>query len=186
VDATVDFDTLWSQYEKELTSFVRARLYDKSLAADIMQEVAIKIYKNQSRLASIENSRAWLYRLTRNTLIDFYKKNDKTIPAELHSIELTDNDRKEDVDELSACLTSMMSASLSKSDNEILNLSVIEQYSIKEISRKLNLTMDGTKSKLKRAKKKLSSEFFDCCSLVKDREGHIVDVEPSTDGECSC
>jgi len=183
---TVDFDILWKEYEQDLTAFVRARLYDKSLAADIMQEVAIKISKNQSRLANIENSRAWLYRLTRNTLIDFYKKNDKAIPSELYSLEMTVDDTKEEADELSDCLTSMMSTSLSKSDNEILNLSVIEQYSIKEISSKLDLTMDGVKSKLQRAKKKLSSEFFDCCSLVKDRQGHIVDVEGNVAGECGC
>jgi RNA polymerase sigma-70 factor (ECF subfamily) len=186
VDVTVDFDVLWKEYEKDLTAFVRARLYDKSLAADIMQEVAIKIYKNQSRLSNIENTRAWLYRLTRNTLIDFYKKNDKAIPSELYSLEMTVDDTKEEADELGACLTSMMSISLSKSDNEILNLSIIEQYSIKEISSKLNLTMDGVKSKPQRAKKKLSSEFFDCCSLVKDRQGHIVDVEGNVVGECGC
>jgi hypothetical protein len=46
--------------------------------------------------------------------------------------------------------------------------------------------MDGSKSKLKRAKKKLSSEFFDCCSVVKDRQGHIVDVEGNVSGECGC
>lgn len=183
---TVEFDALWQAYEKELTAFVRARLLDKSLASDIMQEVAIKIYKNQSRLASIDNSRAWLYRVTRNTLIDFYKKNDKAIPTELYSLELTVNERKEDIDELSTCLTTIMSSTLSKSDNDILHLSVMEQYTIKEISTKLNLTIEGTKTKLKRAKKKLSSEFFSCCSLDKDGKGNIFDCKVNDDSNCKC
>jgi RNA polymerase sigma-70 factor (ECF subfamily) len=169
----VDFDVLWQQYEKELTAFVKARLYDKSLAPDIMQEVAIKIYKNKSILGDIDNSRAWLYRVTRNTLIDFYKQHDKTIPSELYILELTTYDEEDEANELGTCLMSMMSSSLSKSDNKVLHLSILEQYSLKEISSKLDLTIDGTKSKLKRAKKKLSSAFFTCCG------GDI-------DGGCDC
>jgi len=189
VGVTVDFDFLWKQYEKELTAFVRARLFDKSLAADIMQEVAIKIYKNQNILDSIENSRAWLYRLTRNTLIDFYKKNDKAIPSALYILELMTHDTQDEDYELGICLANIMSSALNKSDNEILQLSIIEQYSLKEISSKINLTVEGTKTKLKRAKKKLSSAFFDCCSLDKDVQGNIMDYK-SNDGcsstGCSC
>ena len=182
---TVDFDTLWHEYESELTAFVRARLFDKSLASDIMQEVAIKIYKNKNTLAELDNTRAWLYRVTRNTLIDFYKKNDKTIPEELYSLERIVDSQENDTDEMGTCLTYMMSSTLSQSDNEILHLSVLEEYSLKEIATKLNLTLEGTKSKLKRAKKKLSSSFFECCSLDKDVRGNILDFK-AHDEACRC
>ena len=182
---TVDFDTLWQEYESELTAFVRARLYDKSLASDIMQEVAIKIYKNKNRLAELGNTRAWLYRLTRNTLIDFYKKNDRSIPEELYGLERIVDSQENETDELGSCLTYMMSSTLSQSDNEILHLSVLEEYSLKEIATKLNLTLEGTKSKLKRAKKKLSSAFFECCSVDRDVQGNIFDFNAHDDG-CRC
>jgi len=83
---TADFNSVWKAYEKELMAFVRSRIFDKSMAPDIMQEVAIKIFKNRDRLHALENSRAWLYRVTRNTLIDFYRKNDRAIPSELYSL----------------------------------------------------------------------------------------------------
>ena len=182
---TVDFNVLWHEYESELTAFVRARLYDKSLASDIMQEVAIKIYKNKNTLAKLDNAKAWLYKVTRNTLIDFYKKNDKTIPRELYSLEHIVDSQENDIDELGKCLTYMMSTTLSQSDNEILHLSVLEEYSLKEISTKLNLTLEGTKSKLKRAKKKLSSSFFECCSVDRDVQGNIFDFN-AYDDVCRC
>ena len=172
---TVTFDKIWRQYEKELTAFVSTRLFDKSLASDVMQEVAIKIYKNQHKLESIENSRAWLYRLTRNTLIDFYKKNDTAITSELYNEALTINQEEDDSTTLNSCLRDMMSTLLSKTDNEILHLSIIEQYSLREISTRLNLSIEGTKTKLKRAKKKLSSQFFSCCNLEKDSRGNILE-----------
>ena len=180
----MDFNVLWQQYETELTAFVRARLYDKSLASDILQEVAIKIYKKQNTLAELENVRAWLYRVTRNTLIDFYKKNDRTIPEELYSLERIVDREENDTDALDSCLT-YMSRTLSQSDNEILHLSVLEEYSLKEIATKLNLSLEGTKSKLKRAKKKLSSEFFECCSLDRDARGNIFDFK-ANDKKCHC
>lgn len=183
---TADFNSVWQAYEKELMTFVKSRIFDKSLASDIMQEVAIKIFKNRDKLYTIENSRAWLYRVTRNTLIDFYRKNDRAIPSELYSLELLVDNHNDEQEELSGCLTGMMSTSLNKSDNEILHLSIIDQYSLKEIATHMNLTVEGTKTKLKRAKKKLSSAFFECCSLQKDVRGNITDYDRVDDGECGC
>jgi RNA polymerase sigma-70 factor (ECF subfamily) len=173
-------------YEKELMAFVRSRIFDKSLAPDIMQEVAIKIYENRDKLNTLDNCRAWLYRVTRNTLIDFYRKNDRAIPSELYSLELLVDNHNDEQEELSGCITGMMSTSLNKSDNEILQLSIIDQYSLKEIATHMNLTVEGAKTKLKRAKKKLSSAFFECCSLQKDVRGGIVGHDMHDDEQCGC
>jgi len=183
---TADFNSVWQAYEKELMAFVRSRIFDKSLAPDIMQEVAIKIFKNRDRLSTLDNSRAWLYRVTRNTLIDFYKQNDKAIPKELYDVKLLTETPDDAQEEFSVCLTSMMANSLSKGDNEILQRSIIDQYSLKEIATQMNLTTEGAKTKLKRAKKKLSSAFFACCSLQKDVRGDIVDYHILSDDRCGC
>ena len=188
VGVTVDFNILWSQYELELTNFVRARLFDKSLAHDIMQDVAIKVYKNQDEFQKIDNIRAWLYKITRNTLIDFYKQNNKKIPNELYSQELITHSNNENLEssELASCLRYMMSSSLNQSDKDVLNYSIVEEYSIKEISLKTKLTSEGVKTKLKRAKKKLASKFFSCCNLEKDTQGNILDYKANKDSICGC
>jgi len=182
---SMNFNTLWKQYEKELTNFVRARLFDKSLASDIMQEVAIKIFKNQDNFSNIENIRAWLYRITRNTLIDFYKQNDKNIPDELYSLDLIGNIHENQNKDLETCITSI-SSNLKESDNDILNLSIIEQYSIIEIATKLGLSSEGVKSKLKRAKKKVAQKFFSCCNLEEDIQGKILDFKQNNNKSCNC
>ena len=75
---------------------------------------------------------------------------------------------------------------ISLEDNVILQLNIIDQYSLKENATHMNLTAEGTKTKLKRAKKKLSSAFFECCSLQKDVRGNITDYDRVDDGECGC
>lgn len=180
----VDFDSLWKNYELELTNFVSSKLYDKASIADVMQEIAIKIYNNIESLDKIENLRAWLYRVTRNTIIDFYKKNSKTIPDDLYSIEFSTINRLEE-SELIKCVE-YLSNQLKQSDKEILDLSIKQQYSINEISKQLELSVDGTKSKLKRAKQKVADKFFSCCSVEKDIFDNIVEMKPLTDNKCEC
>jgi len=181
----VDFNIVWQEYEKELTAFVKTRLFDKSFVADIMQEIAIKIYKHQNQLKHIDNIRAWTYRITRNTLIDFYKQNDKVIPDELYVLDLrTVSDGSND-NELSSCIMSM-SNSLEQKDKDILNLSIFEQYSVAELSSKFKLSPEGAKTKLKRAKKKLANSFFTCCTLEKDTKGKIIDFTAIDNKRCKC
>ena len=182
---TVNFNLVWKQYEKELTAFVKQRLFDKSLASDIMQEVAIKIFKKQNQLAVIDNVRAWVYRVTRNTLIDFYKQNGKSISDDLYTLEFMISYENQIEDDLGSCIQDI-SKSLKQTDEEILNLSIIEEYTIKEISLKLNLSINGTKSKLKRAKKKLANNFFSCCNLEKDTQDKIINFKSINAKKCSC
>jgi len=181
---TADFNSIWNKYEKELTAFVKSRLFDKSFVCDIMQEVAIKIFKNQNKLITIDNKRAWMYKITKNTLIDFYKQNDRTISSEL-LIEFKSTYEESNENGLSSCIQNM-AKSLPKSDEEILKLSIIEQYKVNEISLKLNLTLEGTKTKLKRAKKKLANLFFSCCILDKDNQNNIMDYKVINKENCIC
>jgi RNA polymerase sigma-70 factor (ECF subfamily) len=184
VSVIVDFDLVWKTYELELTNFVGSKLYDKSSISDVMQEIAIKIYKNIDALNTIENLRAWIYKVARNTIIDFYKQNSKTIPAELYNLELTTQKPLED-NELIKCIE-YLSNQLKQSDKKILDLSIKQQYSINEIAEQLELSKDGTKSKLKRAKQKVADKFFLCCRVEKDSFNNIVEIKSIECKGCEC
>ena len=171
------FHTVWHNFEKELTNFVRSKLFDKSLVQDVMQEVAIKIYQNQTIISSTTNIRAFLYTLTRNCLIDFYRKHSKKLPDDTFFEELSINEETHIALE---CLPTMIEK-LSSSDQEILKLKVQKEYSIKEISKVLDLSIDGVKSKLKRANTKLASNYFTCCSVEKNTRGDVVTLK----GDCT-
>lgn len=180
----VNFDSVWKSYELELTNFVGSKLYDKSSIPDVMQEIAIKIYKNIDNLYKIENLRAWIYRVARNTIIDFYKQNSQTIPDELYNLEFTTQNPLEH-NELTTCIEHL-SNQLKQSDKEILDLSIKQQYSLNEIAGQLKLSKDGTKSRLKRAKQKVADKFFSCCGVEKDVFSNIVEMKPIIDNKCEC
>jgi len=54
----MEFENIWKEYERELSSFVLSRVGDVEIQKEIMQEVALKIFtsvhtqkKTSSRLA---------------------------------------------------------------------------------------------------------------------------------------
>src|SRR5215216_6612283 len=64
---------------KELKGFVYKRVKDKALAEDIIHDVFLKAQKNSNQLKDTQKLSAWIYQITRNTIIDHYRKNSKGI-----------------------------------------------------------------------------------------------------------
>ena len=50
---------------------------DKYEAEDILQEVGFRVIKNENKILNIKNVEAWLYRVARNTIIDYYRHKDR-------------------------------------------------------------------------------------------------------------
>lgn len=61
------------EYQAPLKSFIRSRLASEEDTEDILQEVWYQLSKNLPN-GKIENTRAWLYRVARNKVIDSYRK----------------------------------------------------------------------------------------------------------------
>ena len=60
-------------YGSELSHFIQGRIGSAEDAKDLLQEVWFQLSKAQSQ-TEIKAPRAWLYRVTRNKIIDHYRK----------------------------------------------------------------------------------------------------------------
>ena len=60
----------WRQHQAELRSFLAHRTGSASEADDLLQEVFLKALHQGEDFCSLENARAWLFQVARNTLID--------------------------------------------------------------------------------------------------------------------
>lgn len=160
----MEFDSIWTMYEKELSAFVLSRVYDVEIQKEIMQEVALKIFTSLHQQQ--RHVRGWLYQLTKNAIIDYYRKANKPIPT----IE-EETDSHEHI--LLECLTPMLDA-LKSEEKEILELTQLQGYSLSEVASRKNIPFNTVKSKLFRAKKSLAGKFFSCCEYVRNSKGEIV------------
>ena len=65
--------TAWQVHRDALYRFVLQRVRDQASAEDIVQEVLVKAYTRQGTLKEPSKLRPWLYQITRNAIIDYYR-----------------------------------------------------------------------------------------------------------------
>jgi RNA polymerase sigma-70 factor, ECF subfamily len=67
----------WAQTRAELVQFVSRRVEHVEAAEDIVQDVLERLYR--ADLAEVANVQAWLYRASRNAVVDHYRKRRPTV-----------------------------------------------------------------------------------------------------------
>ncbi|GHT75760.1 RNA polymerase subunit sigma-24 [Bacteroidia bacterium] len=78
-----DLEKLIAEYQPQIRSFIRKRIANKEDAEDILQDVFYQLVKTvNTALNPIEEVAAWLYRVTRNTIINHgIKKREEELPV---------------------------------------------------------------------------------------------------------
>jgi RNA polymerase sigma-70 factor (ECF subfamily) len=70
---------------KPLYRFVLKRVRDREAAEDIVQDVLVKAYSRQGTLKEPSKLQPWLYQITRNAIVDYYRlrKPSEVVPDNL-------------------------------------------------------------------------------------------------------
>lgn len=174
-------EEVWNDFKHELLGFIKSRINDIDLAEDILQEVFVKIHLNLTALNDRGSLQSWIYRIARNTIIDFYRKK-KNIVYQDKVEELFPEELEEATKDFSNCLKSFI-VQLSEKDREALELTLLGNLSQKEYAAKINLSYTAAKSRVQRAKEKLKKDFIGCCNLQLDKYGNIIS---SSNENCNC
>jgi RNA polymerase sigma-70 factor (ECF subfamily) len=66
-------EQIYKEYYSRLFSFINSRVNNSEDAKDILSEVFLKISSNIDKLNSNEKLTSWIYTITRNTIIDYYR-----------------------------------------------------------------------------------------------------------------
>lgn len=173
------FDIIWDEFSVPLRIFIKRRINNDQDAEDILQNVFIKIYNSINSLEELNNIHAWVYTITKNTIIDYYRMQKHNF----NYIELTENipicenlDKNTIVHDISRCLM-MMIKDLPEKYKQALTLTEIENVTQKQMADKIGLSVSGAKSRVQRARVLLKEEFLSCCNLEMDGRGNIIDYE---------
>jgi len=76
------YSDIYKQYSVSLLRFIYFRVSDKELARDLMQEVFTRFIEVADK-ERITNIRAYLYRIARHLVIDFYKTSSRQVTVKL-------------------------------------------------------------------------------------------------------
>lgn len=173
----VDINEIWFEFGLPLKRFIMKRVSNSQDAEDILQEIYIKIHKNSDTIMNDTKVNAWLYRITRNTIIDYYRKKESIKLVELPNDLESENDMDLSYNsEIAGCLKKMVN-SLPEKYREAVILTEFHNLTQKELSEKTGLTLSGAKSRVQRGRKMLKGMLLGCCNLEFDRIGNIIDFK---------
>jgi len=177
-------EQVWETFHTPLYQFIRRRVADSATAEDLLQDVFLKIHQQGNSLRDARRLESWLYQITRNLIIDYYRSHRQamtSLDAE-EALDLPEDVPADDiVSELLPCVRAMVLA-LPDQDRQALILTEYQGLTQKELGERLGLSFSGAKSRVQRAREKLKQELLACCHFELDRRGHILDYQP----RCNC
>ncbi|RXK04162.1 RNA polymerase sigma factor [Halarcobacter bivalviorum] len=150
------------QYYQELVYYVQRMVGDKDRAKDIIQEAYSRLlYVNKN--SNIDNERAYLYKTSRNIVIDQSRKekssSETLYEEEEHSIP-QEEQPQEQVVQLNQYEQMMkIVKNLPPKCQQAFILHVIEGYSRKEISSKMGISIAAVEKNILRASEKIKNKM---------------------------
>lgn len=162
----------FSQYQSELLGFINSKINHKEDAQDILSTVFMKLLQQKD---VPDSPIAWLYRVTKNAIIDYYRtrRPDDELPQEL----IAHFDEESAFKEMSVCMKPMVLA-LDEKYRDVLLLSEIEGMKQKAVADHLGLSLAAVKSRVLRGRELLAGSLVSCCSPVVNSKGKVDDFLP--------
>ena len=149
---------LFLEHQKSLS--IVAKKYTNCIedAEDVMQESAIKIWTKGESLEGINNARAWMMTVVKNTAIDMYRRKacnklvyDSDIVYAQHDV--SEEPSEEYFRNVPINVVNDAIKSLSDSYKRVATMYLLEGLTHQEISTTLNVAIGTSKSNLSKAKK---------------------------------
>jgi len=165
----------WHQHEGELRRWLISRLGNPVDAEDLLQDVFEKAMLQGERFCSVENARAWLFRVARNTLIDRYRmqRDQVELPDDLWLDEAESNA----VEDLSECLPRVLSE-LSVDDREVITLCDLNEMSQQHFADLKGISLPAAKSRIQRARKRMRQRLESGCQVQMNEAGNVCCFVP--------
>ena len=150
------FEEIINKVQKQLFIIAKARLRDDSLAEDALQETFISLYLNINKIKDEKKLKAWLTKILINKCNDIMRKNKiYSFKCDYNILEnnLYSNNQYDDLNNHIDIFRIINL--LNVEERTIIIMFYSKKYTIKEISKILNINENTIKTKISRIKIKL-------------------------------
>lgn len=172
-----EVSSLWIEYKSGIKYYILKKLKNEDLADELSHEVLMKIYNSCCSGNEIKNIKSWMYQIAHNTVIDYLKSENKFTNEVPEKFELDKNNTYEDVEEFVAPLIKLLPEKYATP----LLLADIKGINQIEVSKKMNLSLTATKSRIQRARKLLKEKIIECSNLETNTKGKPISIQIKAD-----
>ncbi|MFD2093206.1 sigma-70 family RNA polymerase sigma factor [Blastococcus deserti] len=191
IDARLDTEGVWREFGAQLGAFVRRRVSDPDRAEDVLGEIVLRIHRNLDRVDDREHLTRWVYRITRNAIIDEYRRaqreQGRRAPLPDGAAELiadTPDEAEPGVlRELAACLRPLLDR-LPPEQRRALELTDLDGLTQTDAAARESMSVSGMKSRVQRGRRRLAELLGRCCALTLDARGVPMDYTPPAGCHC--
>lgn len=179
---------IYTEFHHSLLAYVRSKIRSKEDAEDILHNVFTKISANADSLSGKDKIQNWLFTVTRNAVIDYYRVNGKKRNIELSesiSEQLLDEENTDSTKGLENCVSTMI-ALLPVEYRSIVEDAEIQGISQKELAVKYDMPYPSMRSRVQRGRERLKQLFYNCCHIQTDNHGNILQAQGRPDCESPC
>jgi len=187
IEIEKQFEMLWNDFNNELSNYIKSKVSQVHDAEDLLQEVYIKIYKNLDQLEKQAAVKSWIFKITKNTIIDYYKKKKDLLVTPDDLAQFVDSIESEDNmnDEISECLKHMI-FDLPEKYKDVYDLYENKNMKHSEIVKELDISLSTSKVRLMRAKEMFKNNLVQCCDFEIDKYGNVIDYKKKENTCNSC
>lgn len=132
---------------------------DTTEAYDLTQEIFLKVYSKLHLFKGNSEFSTWLYRITQNFCIEYYRKKYKTQYEKLSPAVYNMVDEEYESGKFDNVSIETVIKSVSETEQLMLKLKYLEGKSIRELQDYFNMGASAVKMRLQRAKQKISKQM---------------------------
>ncbi|SEF88080.1 RNA polymerase sigma-70 factor, ECF subfamily [Butyrivibrio sp. Su6] len=149
-------EQIYTDYKDKVFAYIRNHVNSPEDAEDLCADVFVKVY---DKLDTFDESKAristWIYSITSNTVIDFYRTNHihSEIPEDLSDTKSSIEEEVLTQESLSELATALLR--LTEEQRDIIVLRYYKGLTLQEVSQKMNLSYGITKLRHREALGKL-------------------------------
>ena len=173
---------IYAEFYHSLLSYIRSKIKSREDAEDILQNVFIRISSGLASLSDQEKLRSWIFTITRNAIIDYYRASASRKNAAVDLDLRTDILEEQDADPtkgLDQCLNSMIDL-LPEEYRDIIIDSELKEIKQKDLATKYGLAYSSMRSRVRRGRERLKQLFYNCCHIETDRFGNVLEARSRT------
>ena len=175
-------EQIWRRYHNKLLAFIKSKVNDQSYSEDILQDVFIKIHNKIDELNDNEKLSAWIFQITKNTIIDYYRQN-KILEELPQSLQQEEKHEEQSAMKDVELFLSELILNLPPKYKEAIILSELKGIKQKDLADRIDISYSGVKSRVQRGRTMLKDSLTECCHYTFDKYGTILSYESNV---CKC
>lgn len=149
---------------KRFLAFIRSRVGSQEAAEELLQEAYVKALKQADKIKDKEKIVAWFYRLLRNSLVDFYRRQSAEVKVLERFVKDAPSHMEDKELEKAVCkCVGRVIETLKPEYSSVLKKFELEDESLKTIAQESGVTPGNAAVRLHRARESLKKSLLQTC-----------------------